>query len=69
MQKKEMNEEINPKTAAGTSYMLLRLKTHVYLGLRAKGRTLETKIYKTIVKNIVTYGAETWPMTEKNTKD
>jgi len=49
--------------------MLLRLKTHVYLDLRANGKTLEIKIYKIIVGKIVAYRTETWPMTEKDLQD
>jgi hypothetical protein len=49
--------------------MLLGIKTHVHLGLRVKGKTLEVKIYKTIVEKIVTCGAEPWAVTEEDIKD
>jgi len=49
--------------------MLLGIKTHIHLGLRAKGRTLEVKIHKTVVEKIVTYGTDPWAVTEKDIKD
>jgi hypothetical protein len=59
--KNEIKEEIKARiTAVNSCYYALK---HIFKS-RAVSKAVKTKIYKTLVKPIVMYGSEAWPLTE-----